>query len=226
MRVQDNSNSPLLGKQNGPKMLVTKKKHKFGFLDSSGSMSGSKHESAKAGILNDISNCKELGFDSYTLIEFVQYGRVYTETWTDLKKAKPDFHSANGGDTPLYHTLGLALMEAFKKYDENDAVLFNVFSDGGNNGGQGEYNNPTKVSQLIKQAELLGWTVTFVGTDSDVQNMIRNLSLDTTNTLVHDNTGRGIEEAFKTNNRATANYSKSVDRGENTTLGFYSKTTN
>lgn len=226
MRVQDNSSSPLLGKQNGPKMLVTKKKHKFGFLDSSVSMRGEKHNSAKAGILNDIENCKELGFDSYTLIEFVEFGIVTSETWTDLTKAKPKFYGRLGGDTPLYNTIGCALEKALNEYTSNDAVLFSIFTDGENTNSQGEYGYPYKVIPLIKQCEERGWTVTFVGTTYDTQRIASILQLDSSNTLSHNNTGEGIKAAFEVNNHATANYSKSVDRGEDTKYNFYSKTTN
>jgi hypothetical protein len=49
----------------------------------------------------------------------------------------------------------------------------------------------------VKILENKGFTITFVGTDRDVKNIIRNVKIDESNTLAYNGTGEGLAKAYK-----------------------------
>ncbi|MCA9381732.1 hypothetical protein KC678_05680 [Candidatus Dojkabacteria bacterium] len=95
---------------------------------------------------------------------------------------------------------------------------------GEENASRGKYNSVFAVKELIDNLEQKDFTITFVGTEADVYEIQRNLSISKGNTLVHDNTAEGVERSFRKSMAATQSYSASVSRGEYTkTLDFYNQ---
>jgi hypothetical protein len=80
-----------------------------------------------------------------------------------------------------------------------------------------------QIASLINHVKTRGFTVTFVGTKNDVDNVVRQLSIDSTNTLVHDNTARGVQDAFFNTIGSTMTYASKVAKGEDVSRGFYKK---
>ena len=67
----------------------------------------------------------------------------------------------------------------------------------------------------------MGWTVTFVGTEEDVAFVQANLSIADSNTLVHDNSARGVKLSFESYMDNQTNYTKNVSKGIDVTTGFF-----
>lgn len=196
--------------------------HIINILDSSGSMGhnkNSKWSSAVRGVNAEIAALKKDNSVNYlyTLVVFGRSHRIifdkvpianveYTDTWRSTRS------------TSLYDTIGKIL----SKYFTNDSVLVKIFTDGEENSSRTW--NSDSVQSLISEKEAQNFTITFVGTDKDVKYIVRNLKIAEGNTLVHDNTAKGVKAAFEVSNDATVQYSKGISRGDFTkTTSFYVK---
>lgn len=92
--------------------------------------------------------------------------------------------------------------------------------------GRVSKSKPEELKALIATCEARGFTITFIGTKNDTQFVVNNLNINSSNTLVHDNTGEGVKMSFQTQATATAVYRKSLEQGEDVSVGFYSKVLN
>jgi len=97
-------------------------------------------------------------------------------------------------------------------------VLVKIFTDGENNWKRSLEANAIEAIKTLQQQ---GITVTFVGTKEDVSRIQRTFGIDESNTLVHDNTGKGVQEAFEKTRGATQAYTKNVVAGNDVSRGFY-----
>lgn len=199
--------------------------HNVTILDGSGSMSGSKYDNACKGIQLDFDTCKNEGFKSFTFVEFNSAKSITTHCFMSSFDVKLKFNGANGG-TPLYQTIGQTLERLLKEVPKGDKVLVKVFTDGDHNEYYGKYSTVEELKPLIATCESKGYTITFIGTANDTTKIVRNLGLDISNTLVHDNTGEGVKMSFQTQAFATTQYRKSLEEGEDVSRGFYSKVLN
>lgn len=202
--------------------------HNVTILDGSGSMSGPKYDNACAGIKLDFETCKNEGFKSFTFVEFNDDSPVEITTHCFMESfdnVKLKFNGADSG-TPLYYTVGQTLERLLKEVPKTDKVLVKIFTDGKNTKHDGKYCTPEELSPLIATCESRGFTITFIGTKQDTFDIIRNLKIDVSNTLVHDNTGKGVKRSFQTQASATTQYRKSLEEGDDVSRGFYSKVLN
>ena len=191
------------------------KLHKVVLLDCSGSMQGEKYDAAEQGVRLDYEGCKK-EFTDYLLVEFSNYNWRKLYDFTTGLVSSPSF-----GGTALYDTIEVVFNDLLASTSKEDKVLVQIFTD-----GMDMHSKPgarQRAKSLIEQFNTKGWTVTFVGTDHDVQYIQSNLSIDSTNTLVHDNTARGVKMSFETYTTATSNYTKSVKRGETVVKNFFTK---
>lgn len=189
------------------------KLHKVVILDCSGSMQGEKYNAAEAGVKLDYQECKN-DFVDYLLVEFSNARRETLYKFDSELKFNPWF-----GGTALYSTIVHVFESLLKTTPKEDKVLVQIFTD-----GQDSYQNRSErenAKKLIEQFNAKGWTVTFVGTEYDVQYIQTNLSIDSTNTLVHDNTSSGVAQSFETYRGATKNYTKNVAKGVSVTNNFF-----
>lgn len=138
----------------------------------------------------------------------------------------PDYKM--GGSTALYDAIGITLnkvLDMKNNVEHKDTkVLVNIYTDGIENDSR-EFRNPSKVKELIGKAEKNGFTVTFVGTDSDVKKVQENINIDASNTLVYDGSAKGLEKAMVQTSSARMDFMSAVSNGEEVTRGFY-KTVN
>ena len=191
-------------------------------LDVSGSMGGDKYVSAVAGIRKCITdNIKNpdvemittvCTFNYPTNIQYPILKEKTTEKLLGVEFAKPN------GMTALLDAIGRTI-EMFK--DSKDAVLIKIFTDGAENNSRSF--TPFAIKNLINECKSKGWTITFVGTEQDVLDIINRFGIDKSNTLSHDNTAQGIEVAYEVTRSAIANYSKSLSEGKNVTMSFFSQ---
>lgn len=188
------------------------KMHKVVILDGSGSMQGAKYNNAELGVRQDYEACKN-EFTDYLLVQFSNTNSSALYNFNTSLKFKPSY-----GGTALYDTI-VQVFTTLLNTPEDEKVLVQIFTD-----GEDLHSMPQskqKAKQLIEQFNAKGWTVTFVGTKEDVEDIQMNLSIDSTNTLVHDNTAKGVKSSFETYTAATSLYTKSVKRGESVVKGFF-----
>lgn len=188
------------------------KMHKVVLLDCSGSMQGAKYDVAELGVKQDYEACKG-EFVDYLLVEFSIDKREQLHDFTKPLLFRPYFSG-----TALYKTIHEVFNALIKNTPKEDKVLVQIFTD-----GQDEHsaNYRANAKLVIDKFNSMGWTVTFVGTEADVAFVQSNLSIDSTNTLVHDNTASGVANSFEVYRGATSNYTKSVKRGESVVKGFF-----
>ncbi len=218
-----------------PVEVVESNKHKIHnvfILDASGSMSGSKYNNGVEGIKKLVESIKEdkLTDNTVTIIEFDssyrypgRYNNITRHYFlANCKDVIFKGRGANGG-TPLYITLGTIINELLNssQINKEDKVLLNVTTDGEDTDGFGEFTNLPYTLKKIQEEN--NFTVTFVGTEQDVQRSIRNLNIDRSNTLVHDNTGLGMMNAFEQTVNSRVMYSSSVSKGLEVKHDFYKR---
>lgn len=193
------------------------KLHKVVLLDCSGSMQGAKYDVAELGVKQDYEACKG-EFADYLLVEFSIDKREQLHDFTKPLLFRPYFSG-----TALYKTIHEVFNALLKNTPKEDKVLIQVFTD-----GQDEHSASYRdyAKRAIEKCNSIGWTVTFVGTKHDVAFVQANLSIDSTNTLVHDNTAKGVATSFEVYRGATETYSKNVSKGIDVTSGFFKNTTN
>ncbi len=195
-------------------ILTTVGIHNIVILDRSGSMKGEKYYAAVEGIKMDYETCKREGFKSYTFAQFDDTYDCKTYDFTkELMFLLPE------GWTALYDAIYNTLTDTI--IPEGDKVLVKIFTDGEENHSR---RSAKEVQQLIKNCEAKGYTITFVGTKHDVRVIQQTLSIDASNTAIHDNTGAGVQKVFRSSAQATSEYTKSISRGEDVTKGFFTKT--
>lgn len=197
--------------------------HNVHILDTSGSMSGLKLNNAIKGINTELEELKKDGEVIYkqTIITFDNY--INTIHKNEPIHNVPKIKVNSGGITALYQAIGETIEDVLK-INTGEKVLIKIFTDGEENASRGKFRVAYEVSKIIKKAEANNCTVTFVGTQQDVNSIIEQLSIDSTNTLVHNNTGKGVEDAFSKLLSATRSYSKKVLAGEDVLKGFYKTT--
>ena len=164
---------------------------------------------------------KELQKDNMVnyLFTLVHFGSNIINTYWQIPISKVEsIYIQSDGMTALYQAIG----ETLDKFPQTDPVLVKIFTDGEENQSRGKYNNASSVKTLIDSLEQKDFTITFVGTASDVESIKRNLSIAAGNTLVHDNTEESVKMSFRKSMDATVSYSANVAKGNFTkTLNFY-----
>lgn len=238
MRVTGVKKNPNLTTTTEPEVVVVTTKndtkpriHNVFIVDASGSMAGKKYDNAISGVnelLKSITNDSDTE-NNVMIVEFEDSNIRRRLALTDMIPTEY-IGMGTGGMTPLNQAIGetLEYVETTRKknYDVNDKVLVSIFTDGGENSSIGKYSNSTYLGNYIKKLEAIGFTITFIGTQNEVNYAIQNLSMDPTNTLVHMNTAASIKDSFNKTVLARAVYSKSVAKGEDVKAEFYTKTLN
>lgn len=224
--------------EDGFKQPATPKKkvgtlHKIHILDGSTSMAGLKFTNAVKGINEDIkssidSAAKE-GVD-LTISAYQFATELELTNPNNFTKIKPkDFQSYNPrmlhGWTRLYGSVGEVLEFVRDNKGKDDAALVNIFTDGEENRTPRDhrYYDPNNLSKLIKDLEANhNFTVTFVGTEFDVDNIVKKVGIYRSNTAVHDNTAEGIGETYKLMARKSKGYVAKYAAGAAVGQNFFS----
>ena len=192
--------------------------HIVHILDRSGSMNGPKLNAALQGINAEVQELQKDNMVNY-LFTLVHFGSNIINAYWQIPISKVgNINISSDGMTALYQAIG----ETLDKFPQTNPVLVKIFTDGEENQSRGKYNNASSVKTLIDSLEQKDFTITFVGTASDVESIKRNLSIAAGNTLVHDNTEESVKMSFRKSMDATVSYSANVAKGNFTkTLNFY-----
>lgn len=234
MRVQGANRNPNLTQvaesdtilvQGNPKSKI----HNVFIVDASGSMYGSKYHNAINGV-NDLLISIGKDTDSENTLTIVEFEENNIDRRVDVVTQIPSKYKGmgTGGGTPLNQAIGETLEYIVNvrntKFNSSDKVLVNVFTDGEENNSSGKYSRESTLKSYIKELENQDVTVTFIGTKQDVAHVVRNLGINSSNTLIHNNTADDVKRSFETTILARQMYSKSVAKGEDVKTNFYTKT--
>ena len=187
-----------------------------------------KYEVAITGVNELLSSIAKDEFtdNTVTIVEFHDYSVDYKLYMSTTLPAKYVGIGANGG-TPLNQAVGETCEKVQKdrtlNFSKEDNVLVNIFTDGGENTSVGQYKNSETLASFIKALEADNFTITFQGTQSEVNYAINTLHMNASNMSVHDNTLQSIQRSFASTVSSRVMYSKSVSRGEAVTDNFYTK---
>ena len=198
--------------------------HIVHILDGSGSMKGGKFKSAKEGMLEEINMLKKEKDINYllTIVEFDSHDRILTLCYRvnveSVVFENIDFFEPYG-NTALNDAVYITLDELLKNNKSNEKTLVKIFTDGAENASK-RYNY-THVQTIVSKAKEEGFVITFIGTKYDTELVQKRYKIDASNTLSHDNTSRGMKEAYSIVNTATMMYSKSVVLGNDSNTGFF-----
>lgn len=179
-------------------------------LDSSGSMRGSKYDNAIIGLKKLVEKFKE---------------GIFIEFSSDIKTQE----FKNGNITNRFQSGGTRLNDTIKEvYDlvqeKNKKCLINIFTDGEE---AHSYNITTfKAKELIERLIEDKHTFTFQCTKQDLNTIKNNYGVPESNILTYENNAIGVEYAFRKSVEATEVYRSALAKGEDVTLGFYSKVLN
>ena len=175
-------------------------------IDESSSMEGSKFDNAVKGLEKLVKEFKE-----GVLIEFAD-----EVTLSNFKDGKLKSLQAYGW-TALNDAIKLASDTALSS---NKKCLINIFSDGHSNRGR---TTDFQASELIKKLIEQQHTFSFVCTKEDFNTIKNTYGVPESNILTYENNADGVEYAFKMSSEATKMYKSALAKGEDVTLGFYSK---
>ncbi len=206
------------------KTKVSKSKvtiHNVFIMDDSGSMSGGKYNNGVKGIQELVKSIQSDNLTNNT-ISIVDLNRGVVNWMQDPKTVSYEGHRNLMG-TPLYITIGKTVNDLLGQIKSTDKVLLNITTDGQDTDGFQQYNNLPQILKKVQKEN--NFTVTFVGTQGDVDFIISKLNVDKSNTLVHDNTAEGMKMSFQTTNIARQNYSTRTSVGLDTLKGFYKEKT-
>lgn len=200
--------------------------HNVHILDASGSMRGGKLQNAVRGINEEIEQLKKDKTVNYTqtIVDFSSFGdRMVRYFMSPIDNIVEKYTCHDRGMTALYDAIGLSLEGVRDKVKTGEKVLVKIFTDGGENDSRSKWRSPSQLNKFVKELEEVGFTITFVGTKQDVAHIVKALSIDESNTLVHDNTPKGVERSFAMGASATMSYAADLKAGKDVSRGFYSK---
>lgn len=201
--------------------------HNVLILDGSGSMGDSINSKWTKAI--DLANSEIISLRSnedinytFTIVVFSGFRDI---NFKHFVNHKPKFISGNrvAGMTALNDAIGKTLNKIHSFKNEDEKVLVKIITDGEENNSK-EYSSQ-QIGRLIKGLQKTGnYTITFVGTYTDVLTAQSLYNIHETNTLVHDNTEEGFEMMSMDIETSNVNYSKRLLRGEDVTMNYFSKT--
>lgn len=192
--------------------------HVIDLVDTSGSMGGGRIAAANKGINDGIISLKKDTIANYTY-SLISFNTGYTpvivsEKIEKIKEVKP---LKTGGYTSLYDAIGKTFNEL--KLNKKTNVLINIYTDGAENSSR-LYNKET-VSRLIKEYSTKNVVCTFIGTKYDVDYVVSNIGIDSSNTAVYNGSAEELASVLKKTSIARTAYSAKLSKGEDVSKGFY-----
>lgn len=196
-------------------MKKTKKIFNVIILDESGSM-----HSIKAPTISDfnevfetIQNAEKQYEDQVHFVTFISFNtdgiktHLFNQPAAMLKPlTNASYHPGNG--TPLYDAMGYGLnkqRESIASY-EDTRVLVTILTDGEENASN-EYND-LAIKSLISELNKLGWTITYIGANHDVEDFSKRHGI--LNHMSYNANEKDMKAAFSKEKIArTAFYSRS-----------------
>lgn len=230
MRVISKKAEQVVGSGNATKPKI----HVIDLLDRSSSMREfQKYTEAEAGINLEIETLKKDKIAEYTMTisEFDGQNGLEIDTPVFMVPiAYVEKFKGKGprGMTPLFEAIAVTIERLLPKLAASDRVLFNIFTDGDENDSRNGWNRygggAERLKELMEKVKKENnFTITFIGTKVDVEQMIITTGLSRGNTFAYDGTGKGTKMSMKARVGATVNYSKSMASGMSFVDDFFEK---
>lgn len=196
--------------------------HVVDIIDCSQSMSGGKIKNAISGINKGIKELKSDTKASYTY-SLCAFSSCHNITLpyikTELPKVGTNINFSAGGMTALRDAIGITLNELRRVAKSTEKVLVNIYTDGDENNSV-KYSS-SDIEKLITELQEQNFTITFVGTNSDVERVISDYKIERSNTLKYDGTAKGLGETMTKTFESRSMYTSSLLAGEDVSKGFY-----
>lgn len=142
------------------------------------------------------------------------------ERWEDWK-TNIQFATLNGGVTALNDAIVYTLSKLLREYKDDYKILLKIYTDGEENRSSSSIEDARTMIQAGKDA---GMSISFIGTEKDVQTAINLYKIDESNTQVlESNTAEGFAKAMTRSYGATMSMVSTAQSGGDITRGFYSK---
>lgn len=196
--------------------------HSVIILDCSSSMGGAKWDNACSAINEEVDTLSKDDTADYKLSVVCfssQDKREYT-AW--MYPLIPGSHLKElmfpNGMTALNDIIVEVIAKLELAVHEEENVVLKIFTDGQENASRQSFQ---VAAQSIQLAKSKNWVVTFIGTQYDVERSILQYGVDSTNTLVHNNTGADFGEKMRGATYSTVNYASRVSKGDTNSKGFF-----
>lgn len=196
--------------------------HVVDVIDCSASMAGAKIKNAVKGINSGIEKLKsedDVKY-TYTLCDFSWNNDInFKHILNDISKVNTvDFNDR--GNTALRDAIGETLILMQERVTDNtEKVLVNIYTDGEENGSK-KFSD-RDIASMIDKLQKENFTITFIGTDRDVDRVVKNYKLHASNTLKYDGSAKGLEVTLNSTTIARSSFKSKVLKGEDVTMGFY-----
>src|SRR5690606_12504063 len=188
-------------------------------IDCSASMKGPKLLSAITGINNGVNEMKREFKVRYKhiLCDFSGNKNINFSPLRDILDVPTISFEAR--DMTALNDAVIQTINTLKSFRKNsEKVLVNIYTDGMENNS---YSGKDKVRELINQVSQDGFTITFIGTETDTQNAIVDFNIHESNTVTYNGTADGLSMAMQSVNSARSAYANKVLEGKDVTKGFF-----
>lgn len=196
--------------------------HVVDIIDCSASMAGDKIKNAVKGINSGIEKLKaedDVNY-TYTICDFSYDTDInFRYVLNDIDKVST-VNFTDRGNTALRDAIGKTLTLIQEKVtNQDEKVLVNIYTDGEENGSR-KYSE-SQIATMIDKLQKQNYTITFIGTDRDVERVVKAYKLHASNTLKYDGSAKGLEVTLDSTSIARSSFKSKVLRGEDVTMGFY-----
>lgn len=195
--------------------------HVIDVVDCSSSMNwGNKIQAATLGVNDGVTDMKkntEVDF-RYSLLTFSYRTNIKFKVLKASIGEVNNLQFATGGNTALYDAVGKAITTFKDVAEKGEKVLINVYTDGEEN--ESKVYTKHSIGKLIEEVSNI-ITVTFIGTEVDTKNVIRDMNIHYSNTLSYDGTAEGLAKSINSTIDARTVYASNVSQGNDVRTGFY-----
>jgi hypothetical protein len=183
-------------------------------------MLGAKYSGAIEGINEELNVLKGDPTANYTfsLLEFDSNHlgtRIHEHSWlVPVKNVTSVVGAGVGGGTPLYQATGETLERALKNIKPGEAVILTISTDGGENTSSGVYRENGVLRQTINLCQRIGYVVSFMGSERDIEKIISEAGISKGNTLSRQDTGDGHKFSYMASAASTLDYAQKFAGGQ------------
>lgn len=200
--------------------------HNLIILDESGSMASIK-ETIISGFNEIVQTIKgiEKEFPEQehfvSLISFNGIGQKllhFIDPASKLKEINAERYNPDA-TTPLYDAMGVGInkLRQFLEGKKDYNVLVTIMTDGEENASK-EFS-AISIKKLVKELKKHKWTFTYIGTDHNVEDLAKSLSIN--NTMRFEKNDIGMRRMFVEEQNARVSFSRKIRMNEDTSKDFY-----